>query len=739
LLQKFRLAPAVLMLTLCTHVAGDGLRLKKDVELIGSAAVGKDAPVFIVADQIESTQKNVVEAEGQVEVRRAGQVLFADWLRYDLNLDEIRARGQVRLEKPSLVVTGDTLRLKLDDHSGEIDKPVYQFVDNPRRGDATHIEFINDNQYRLQDATYTTCPADQLDWQLKAENLDIDKSSEVGTARNVTLDFLGTPVFYSPWLNFPLTTARKSGFLAPTAGSTQAGGFDIVTPYYLNLAPNYDATLYPRWLSKRGLQLGVDFRDLHENSSGNTMLQYLADDQETGTSRWGAFLKQQLHTDGGLTAGFDYNRVSDDNYFRDLSSQASLTSQTNLNQEVWLGLNRGWWSLDVRMQNFQTLQDPSAPIVPPYFRVPQVSLHAAQTFAYGLQFSLDAAATRFTHPTLVDGARLLATPTLTLPLTYAAGYLTPKLDWHLSHYNLGNLNNLNDTAPERSLSYSIPIASIDAGLFLERPFSFNGQNYVQTLEPRAFYVYAPYVNQNAAPIFDTTVLDFSYVQMFSDNSFIGGDRVNNANQMTLALTSRFTESDSGIERLKLTLAQRYYFTTQLVTLHPTDPPVRDGQATDLLLAVSGQVTKAWRAATGWQVDSSTGQTQNLTLDTSYRPGPGRTLNFGYRFINGSTEQVDLSAQWPLSTRWQGMFRYNYSLLDKTLVEGLAGLEYNAGCWAVRGVFQHLVVSQSQTNNSVFFQLELNGMGQLGINPLKVLKQSIPGYMATDDFTETPTP
>ena len=724
------------MLTVCTHAAGDGLRLKKDVELIGSAAVGKDAPVFIVADQIESTQKNVVEAEGQVEVRQAGQVLFADWLRYDRNLDEIRARGQVRLEQPTLVVTGDTLRFMLDDHSGEIDKPVYQLVDNPRRGDARHIEFINDNQYQLQDATYTTCPVDQLDWQLKAENLDIDRSSEVGAARNVTLEFLGTPVFYSPWLDFPLTNARKSGFLAPTAGSTQASGFDIVMPYYLNLAPNYDATLHPRWLSKRGFQLGVDFRDLHENSSGDTVLQYLPDDKETGTSRWGAFLKQQMHTAGGLTAGFDYNRVSDNNYFRDLSSQAALTSQTNLNQEVWLGLNRGWWSLDVRMQNFQTLQNLSAPIEPPYFRVPQVRLNAAQTFAYGLQFSLDAAATRFTHPTLVDGTRYLATPSLKLPLTYAAGYLTPKLDWHLTHYNLDNLD---VSVQERSLSFSIPIASLDAGLFLERPFSFNGQNYLQTLEPRAFYVYAPYVNQNAAPIFDTSVLDFSYVQMFSDNSFIGGDRVNNANQLTLALTSRFIESDSGIERLKLTLAQRYYFTTQLVTLHPTDPPTRDGQATDLLIAASGQVTKAWRAATGWQVDSSTGHTQNLTLDASYRPGPGRTLNFGYRFIDQSTDQIDLSAQWPLSTRWQGMFRYNYSLQDSTLVEGLAGLEYNAGCWAVRGVFQHLVVSQSQTNNSLFFQLELNGMGQLGINPLKVLKQSIPGYVPTDDFTETPTP
>ena len=708
---------------------GDGLALKKDLDLQGSAAAGKEGAMFVTADKIESTQQNIVEATGNVEARQAGRNFFADWLRYDLTLKEVRARGDVRFEQPTLTVTGDTLRLKLDDNSGELIKPVYQLVDRPGRGDATRVDFLNEKQFKFQDATYTTCAVGNDDWYLDVDTLNIDKTREVGTARHATLRFLGVPILYTPWLDFPLNNARKSGVLAPTFGTTERSGLDIIVPYYLNLAPNYDATLTPRLMSKRGVQLGSEFRYLFEQFSGTSRLEYLPSDDVAGRSRWGVFLKHLHRINSSLTMGLDFNRVSDNDYFRDLSNLVSATSQSYLNREVWATLQQGWWSADLRAQSFQTLQDPAAPLAIPYNRLPQLKVNAARDLAGGVQFNLVSEATHFAHPTQIEGTRVLAYPTVKLPLTNSYGFLTPQLGWHLTRYKLDN------SVPESNISRSVPIASLDAGVIMERPFSFRGQAYAQTLEPRFYYVYAPFREQSAIPVFDTALLDFSYAQMFTENQFIGGDRVNDANQFTLALTSRFIEDVSGIERLNVTLGQRYYFDNQRVTLPGV--PARDKNSTDFLLALTGQITRAWRIETGWQFDTDTGTTVRQNLGASYRPGPGRVLNLSYRTIDQTTEQVDISGQWPLSARWYGMFRYNYSFKDNKLVEGLAGLEYNAGCWAMRGVIQQLATKENQSTSALFFQLELSGMGRLGSNPLDVLKRSVPGYRPSNEFTETP--
>jgi LPS-assembly protein len=324
---------------------------------------------------------------------------------------------------------------------------------------------------------------------------------------------------------------------------------------------------------------------------------------------------------------------------------------------------------------------------------------------------------------------VLAYPTLRLPLTNDFGFFTPQIGWHSSYYALDN------SVTRQHISRNLPILSLDSGVTFDRPFQFAGASYEQTLEPRAYYVYAPHRDQSDIPVFDSAMLDFSYAQMFTENQFVGGDRINDANQLTLAVTSRFTEEESGLERLQVTLGQRYYFSSQQVTLPGIAP--RTSNATDLLATVSGQITRDWRIKTAWQFDTQNGTTIRQNLGASYRPGPGRTVNFGYRFIDQTTEQVDLSAQWPLGNRWYGMFRYNYSFQDNKLVEGLAGLEYNGGCWAIRSVIQRLATKENQSTDALFFQLELNGMGRLGANPLDVLKQSVPGYRPSNEILQTP--
>jgi len=723
-------ALVVLLLT-AVSAAANGLALKKDVELAGSAAAGKAGPLFVTADRIESTAANVIEASGHVEARQAGQNFFANWLRYDTTLSQVEARGQVRLEQAALQVTGDTLKFNLDDYSGELTQPVYRFPSQQGRGNADRIEFIDENHFKLQDATYTTCSADNDDWFLKVGDLDIDRTRSVGTARHASLQFLGVPILYTPWVDFPLSDARKTGMLAPTFGTTERSGLDILVPYYLNLAPNYDATLYPRLLSKRGVQLGGEFRYLLADARGENRLEYLPNDSEAERTRWSVALKNEASLNANTQAGMVFNRVSDDDYFRDLSNLISITSLTHLNREAWLTTQHANWHAELRAQSYQTLRDSTSTIhiLEPYARLPQARLGMTKTFGNGLEFKLDSEATRFAHPTQTEGTRALAYPTLRLPLTNSFGFFTPQIGWHSSYYDL------DDSVDKQRISRNLPILSLDSGVTFDRPFRFAGHDFEQTLEPRAYYVYAPYRNQDAIPVFDTALLDFSYAQMFTENQFIGGDRVNDANQLTLTVTSRFIEAESGLERLQVTLGQRYYFSAQQVSL--PDVPPRTSSATDLLAAISGQITRDWRIDTAWQYDTQNGTTIRQNLGASYRPGPGRALNFGYRFIDQTTEQVDLSAQWPLARRWYGMFRYNYSFQDDKLVEGLAGLEYNGGCWAVRAVFQRLATKEDQSTDALFFQLELSGMGRLGANPLDVLKQSVPGYRPSNEILQTP--
>jgi LPS-assembly protein len=723
----------LVVLLLTAHVAAaDGLVLKKDVELGGSAVAGKEGPLFLTADRIESNAPNMIEASGNVEARQAGHNFFANWLRYDTTLHSVDARGQVRLEQPALLVSGDALTFNLDDYSGELTQAVYELTAQPGRGGAEHIDFIDKSRFKLQDGTYTTCPVDNDDWFLKVGELDIDKSRNVGTARDASLQFLGVPILYTPWMDFSLNDERKTGVLAPTLGTTERSGLDIMVPYYLNLAPNYDATLYPRLLSKRGMQLGGEFRYLLNDMRGENRLEYLPNDNEANRSRWGVMLQNDYRLNASTRAGMRFDRVSDDDYFRDLSNLISITSLSHLNQEAWVSTQHAIWNADLRVQTFQTLQDSTSIslIEEPYERLPQARLGMANTLKNGLELKLETEATRFAHSTLIEGTRVLAYPTVRLPLNTSYGFLTPQIGWHSTYYALDD-----DTLAKQNITRNLPIFSLDSGAIFDRPFRFGGVDYEQTLEPRAYYVYAPYRNQDAIPVFDTAQLDFSYAQMFTENQFIGGDRINDANQLTLAVTSRFIEADSGLERLQVTLGQRYYFSAQQVTLPGVAP--RTSDATDLLATVSGQITRDWRIDTAWQYDTQNGAVIRQNLGASYRPTPGRALNFSYRFIDQTTEQIDLSGQWPLSQRWYGMFRYNYSFQDDKLVEGLAGVEYNGGCWAVRTVFQRLATKEDQSTDAFFVQLELNGMGRLGTNPLDVLKQSVPGYRTSNEILQTP--
>lgn len=741
-LARLSLMPALFVLLAWTpvHAEEPSLVLKRDTELLGSQAAGEEGPLFLSADQIQTISPEVIEATGKVEARKAGQNLFADRLRYDHSREQVEAEGSIRLERQDLVVTGSTLKLRLDDNTGLMTDPRYRILPTDERrsgarGEADTLELLGQNKFAAKHATYTTCAPGNNDWQLKVTDLDIDQDKQIGTARNVLLKFMDMPLLYTPWADFPLNNARKTGFLAPTIGFTGKSGLDITLPYYLNLAPNYDATLYPRFLATRGLQLGGEFRYLMPTFNGEAAIEYLPNDQTEDRTRWLASLSHTQNFSRNFKGELTYQKVSDDEYFRDLSNQIEVTSRSILPQEGVFSYDGDWWQANMRVQQLQVLQDPNKPILQtPYYRLPQFTLNATRSLGNHIELGFKGEYSLFHHPdpnplTQVEGgSRFSVYPSIKLPYSTSAFFITPKVGYHYTHYSIDQpLPGMEDRQ-----SRSLPIASLDSGFILERDFSFRGSNYLQTLEPRAYYVYAPYRDQSTLPVFDTALLDLSFAQIFTENQFIGGDRINDANQLTLAVTSRFIEDGSGLERLKVSLGQRYYFSNQLVTLLPTDPP-RDSKATDLLALLSGQISKAWRVDSGWQYDTDLGKTIKTTVSTSYQPEPGKAASIGYRFIDGSIEQFDTGVQWPLTRKLYGLLRANYSFRDNNLVEGLAGLEYNGGCWVLRAVAQRITTAEKDVNNAFFLQLELNGMGRLGASPMNALKQSIPGYKPTNEF------
>jgi LPS-assembly protein len=570
----------------------------------------------------------------------------------------------------------------------------------------------------------TTCPANQESWVMQAKDLDLDYTRDVGVAHDARVLFMGVPLFTTPWADFSLSNQRKSGFLSPTFGTTGKSGFESTVPYYWNIAPNMDATFSPRVMSKRGVEFINEFRYLEDNFRGEVHLEYLPYDKITGTERFGLALVHTENFGNGFSGSVNFNKVSDDTYFQDLSTHIAMTSQANLLRDGSLYYGGGWWSGLVRMQSFQTLQDPLAPIVPPYRRVPQLLASGTRATKYG-DFSFLAEYVDFSHPTLVSGDRFTFYPSLAVPFTTAGTYITPKVGVHFTEYNL--LNNSNNPNPANS-DYAIiaPIGSIDAGATFERDVSFRGTNYLQTLEPRLFYLNVPYVNQNGVPNFDTAIADINLVQLFSENSYVGGDRISNANQLTAAMTTRFSEADNGQERIRATLATRFFFVPQRVALNATTP-VRSGDS-DVVAAITGHVTDKLVVDTLLEYVPNEGRTEQSSLILRYLPEPTKAFNFGYQYDrNQSLQQYDISAQWPVYGNYYLVGRYNYSVPDNRVLEAIGGVEYNGGCWVARFVMQRYTLSTTSSSSAVFVQLELNGLSKIGSNPLEALKRNISGY------------
>lgn len=710
---------------------------------------GKRGMVFLRADVTEGNRE-AIEATGNVELRAQHDTVLADFMRYERGTDTIHARGNVVVRRQGTWMAGPEIDYARNDATGALQQPTFYVDDVGGRGDAELLEFVGPQRYDVTQSRFTTCKASCEDWFLMADRMKIDTQRSVGTAYNASLRFMDVPIFYTPWFEFPLNNERKSGLLTPSYGTSNARGIELSFPFYWNIAPNYDATITPRYMGKRGLQLNSQFRYLFDSPlpmQGEINGEYLPSDNQTGENR---YLVSWQHAQGLLPwmrAYIDINKVSDDLYFSDLADRIAITSQTTLPREAGLRMWRGPFSALVRTQSFQTLQDPNAPITPPYNRTPQALVNMSEwsTSAmekWGFGISGTAEYTRFRQWLRADygadeGERSVIQPTVTWQKKTLGWFLKARASLHQRNYWLKERSTPRAHHEERP-DATIPIYSMDGGMVFERDGNLWGHDYVQTLEPRLFYTYIPFHEQNDHPIFDTTVDDFSFSQLFRENRYLGSDRVGDTNQLTAALTSRFF-SESGAEILRLYAGERFYFSDQRVIM-PGESP-RSANSSDFLFGVEGRLSQQWSASMLTQYNFDLGDSERFNFSLRWSPKPGKVLAGSWRYTKQvidaykgltSVKQFDLAGQWPVNDRWNLVARWNYSLEDSKTLEALGGVEYNAGCWILRAAIHQLATTIDKSSTSFFLQLELNGLGRIGSSPLDVLHRSVPGYTTAND-------
>ena len=688
-------------------------------------ASATDRAVYIEAEQIQGKKDERMEAHGNVELQQGDQKVYADHMFYEPDSGDLSAQGSVRVVQPGGTVSGPDLEMNLESNVGEMNKPAFTFKENNARGSAEMMHRRGELNYEFDKAVYTTCPAGNDDWFLKMNYLEIDKVSQTGTGHNAWVEFKGVPLLYTPWIDFPLDGRRRSGFLGPSYGNTGSGGPEFTLPYYWNIAPNYDATVEVRRISERGNLVNDEFRYMGASYQGQVNYNTLPDDHKAGMRRTHATVRHGQNLWGGLQATLNLNRVSDDKYFIDLSNTLAAATQTQLANEGGLSYGGGWWSTSITAQTYQTLQNPLAPVAVPYFRLPQINLSAQKTVS-GAQLSVTNEYTSFRHdnPGYVNGQRLVVYPSASYALLTDPGYyLTPKLGIHNTRYVMGynNSGNIPDA------SRSVPIFSLDGGMVFERDTKLAGMNYIQTLEPRMFYVKVPYVNQDALPIYDTSPAGFSFAQMFMENRFYGNDRVSDANTVTAALSSSLIDDLNGVERLRVALAERFSF--QVPRVGAADAEGRS----DVLLELSGRPVDALTMTGFLQYSPVLDRTLSYNASSAYKPEAGKVLNLGYRYtyVDGDAEhdvrQGDFSTQWHLFGRWHMVSRWTFSFNERRVLEQLAGVEYNKDCWMLRIVAQKFPLPGQRVSTGIFVQLELNDLVAFGANPLDALQTSVPGY------------
>ena len=738
-----------------------------DPTLSKDASLRDTSPSYVNAQHVDSSNQTVYHLSGNVIMQRADQQLQAETADYNSVTTDYDARGNVRYQEAGQLIAGSHMRGNTQASRGIADDVRYQMLDTRGNGVAKQGHMLDALHSVYSQATYSTCDVGAHVWEFRGKSITIDKENGVGVARNATMRIGNVPFIYLPYFSFPIGHQRKTGFLDPSFGRSSRAGFELSTPYYLNLAPNYDATLDPRIYTDRGIMLASEFRYLMADSKGQINAEYVPNDHGTndglavtqGTSRYLIAATNQTKLWDGWQFVGSYNHVSDSSYIYDYGNALSHTVVYSLASNAAIMTSGKWWNASIGGTIYQNTNPFATDASLPYQQLPYARFSMDLPLSRWLETGVDASAVSFSKNGYIEGQREDLSPYLAADFGSSAWFVKPKLAYRYTAYQLsgdyqdygysglltgGATSPFNQQSPTRSL----PIASIDSGLVFDRSTNLFGDSYTQTLEPRLYYLYVPYRNQNNLPLFDTSLMSFDYWQLFSPNYFSGADRQMNANNLTGALTTRLLDDD-GVERVSASLGQIHYFTPQLVTLpngQNTVAPGTNWVHSAYVAQLDVLLDDKWKLSSSYQWDPNARQTDLATVQLQRRLGIDGVLNFSYYFRRGLLEQYSASAVYPVSDRWRlvGAWTYAKPVAGTTTptgtIEAMAGVEYDSCCVTLRLVDRNYVnqayfgtvplPTGSNTNkrdNAIMFEVVFKGLGTSGgqIDPL--LRRDILGY------------
>lgn len=683
------------------------------------AVASKPGQTELSANEAESLAGGLSLFSGNVIITHDSHTLQGDSASYDQASGEISVDGNVRFYSSGMVMQGDSAHMQLERESGEFNGVDFYFPERHAFGSAEKFTLADQEHSTLEEVRYTTCNPGQEDWLLSADRLVLDQQTNTGEAYNTVLRLKNVPIFYSPYLNFPLS-GRKSGLLFPDIGSSDSSGTDIQIPVYWNIAPNKDATFTPRHLSERGAMLMNEYRFLTEDSSGQLNLDYLFDDELYGDDRYYAAIDHNKRYSSQWSSTIHARQVSDALYFDDLGGYGDDNTITHLERRIDLNYNDKHWQFLGRVQSYQTISGSE-----PYQRLPQLRLTGQNTHRPNqLQFRLESEAVVFEHEDAANpsGSRIDLKPSASLPLQGAAWFFKPTVAWRYTGYEV------QDYSEGDSFDRSLPIASVDSGLFFDRETTLADTALTQTLEPRLFYLYVPYEDQDELPIFDSGESSFSFNQLFRDNRFTGADRQGDANQLTAALTSRLLDAEDGQERMRGSIGRIYYFDDRQVGLS-SDTPDETSPHSDLFAELELRPIDRLRVGLDVRYDTSEEEDEELNSYIRFQPDTRRLLGLDYRHDReDSLEQIDTLVYWPLARQWQVLGRWRYDLENSEGLEVLAGVEYESCCWTARLIARDNRSSiNEEMDRSYYFTFGFKGLGSLGKQLADVLGEGMLDY------------
>ena len=679
-------------------------------------------PIGISAAGLRGLNGEIIY-EGDVSLEQGDKTLTADRLKYNRSSEQASATGNALFVNGQITLHADQIETNLKTDESSLYTTQYQFHGQGGRGDADLIHDNGKDVYELTESSYTACPPEDTTWSIESSTMVIDNVEEMGSAYNAVLKLKDVPVFYFPYISYPLTDRRKTGFLFPSYKMSSINGITVSQPLYINITNNQDATLTPTYMQDRGTLLATEYRYLFGIGEGKAHFEYLSDDKIRDEDRYLVHFEHNIDFADGWNFNADYNEVSDDYYFADIDTDYGSQSDDQLLQSAKLSYSATNWNSEIEVRDFQVLGEN---VEASHIVMPKVAFSAYQPLGWeSLQFDWYSEITRFDHrdSELYTGTRLHVEPKLSLPLYYNSIFVDTELKYMLTHYE----QEIKDFSTlEESETRYIPSFKVHSGINLERDVDFMGSGYRQTLVPQIQYLYVPYQDQSAIGLYDTTLLQQDYYGLFRDNRYSGYDRIADANQITLGISSSFL-NHKGQEKLRFAIGQNYYLSQSKTTLTSDNDTDEEISRSSLIgeFDVNFENDYFLHAGLEWNSDNNIIERANTTLEKRWAYNTFMQLSYRYYKQAEDAEWYDVVNQigskvnWSINTQWTTFASYYYDVEYNNTFETIVGIKYQSCCWAFGLTYDEhmlpnlLTQDNIDTERSIGVTIELMGLGGVG--------------------------